>query len=134
MKILILATMAPLCGFYLYVLVNFQREIRRAKREKFPGARTIPLSWRGGQLSSADPATCSVGASPESQMARERETTGASPDDRCYATSPVSLGSSQEIYQFDSVYLGPFLLVPIQNRKENDAQGCVTKITARRAG
>jgi hypothetical protein len=126
MKILILATMAPLFGFYLYALVNFQRELRHSKRNEIPGAKTIPLYWNGGQLSAASPAIGSRGQ--ETQMG------GLPVWGQRRGVPPVEDDPWQEIYQVESVYLGPFLVVPIRRRKEQGAQRRVTEITARRAG
>jgi hypothetical protein len=39
MTILILPMMIPLLTFYLYVLANFQRELRRAMWNRIPGAK-----------------------------------------------------------------------------------------------
>jgi hypothetical protein len=133
MKILILATLVPLCGFYFYVLVNFQRELRRARQEKVPGAKTIPLYWRDGQLSDAGPVAGSAGMEPESPAVGDTRMTGWPLGVQRQPVSS-SQGPSGEIYQFESVYLGPFLLIPLRNRKEQRAQQCVTQVTARRAG
>jgi hypothetical protein len=133
MNILILATMAPLCGFYLYALVNFQREIRRSKRNETAGAKTIPLYWRDGQLSGADPARTSADASPVSEAVREARVEPAPLADQGQGL-PVAHEPWQEICQVESVYLGPFLVIPVRNREEHGAQRRVTEITARRAG
>ena len=117
MKILILATMAPLCGFYLYALVNFQRELRRARQERIPDAKTIPLYWRDGQLSDAGPATSSAGVKPESPAVGDTRMPGLPLGVQRQPMSPRQ-GLSGEIHQFEPVYLGPFLLIPLRNTRK----------------
>jgi hypothetical protein len=129
MKILILATMAPLLGFYVYALVNFQRELRRGKQEKVAGAKTIPLYWREGQLTGADQATeaasVTVSATADFDLA---------PDGKRQAVSRIVHESGLEIYQLESTYLGPFLLVPVPRKSGPASPEDVRRITARRAG
>ena len=124
MNILILATMAPLCGFYLYALVNFQRELRRTKRQEVPGAKTIPLCWRAGQLSAADPAISPAAVPIEPEVAPEARVAGRQ------IGASVERESFEKIYQFESVYLGPFLLIPMRNSKRKESQRHVTPITS----
>jgi hypothetical protein len=125
MKILILSTMAPLLGFYIYALVNFQRELRRGKQGKIVGAKTIHLYWHEGQLTGADRATEAASVTADFDLA---------PDGKRQAASRITYESGLEIYQLESTYLGPFLLIPVQKRSEKASQQNVTQITARRAG
>jgi hypothetical protein len=131
MNILILATMAPLCGFYLYALVNFQRELRRTKRQEVPGAKTIPLCWRAGQLSGPDPGNKSEVI--ESEVVPGTRTAEPSADGESQGVSPAARQELQEIHQFESVYLGPFLLIPMRKVKAKRSQQQVTPITSVRA-
>jgi hypothetical protein len=121
MKILILATMAPLLGFYVYVLVNFQRELRRGKQEKIAGAKTIPLYWHDGQLTGVDRASVTA----DFDLA---------PDDKRQPVSRILHESGLEIYQLESTYLGPFLLIPIPKKNGQTSQEDVRQITERWAG
>jgi hypothetical protein len=122
MNILILVTMAPLCGFYLYVLVNFQRELRRAKRDEIPGAKTIPLCWRAGQLSAALPAISPATAPAEPEVASRARVAGGPADGEREVGVSAEHEAPQGIYQFESVYLGPFLLIPMRNGKGKGSQ------------
>ena len=133
MNILILATMTPLCGFYLYALVNFQRELRRSKRNETPDAKTIPLYWRDGQLSGADPTTTSVDVELPSLAGRETRIVEAPVSSQRQGKSPTVQGASQEVYQVESVYLGPFLLIPMKNSKSRGTQQYVTPVTSKHA-
>jgi hypothetical protein len=121
MKILILATMAPLLGFYVYALVNFQRELRRAKQEEVRGAKTILLHRSDGQLSGDDHAAESLDFK-------------VLPGGKRQAVSRVTHEPEREIYQLESAYLGPFLLIPVQKQSEKSSQQDVMQITERRAG
>jgi hypothetical protein len=125
MKILILATMAPLLGFYVYALVNFKRELRRAKREEVRDAQTILLHRSDGQLSGEDRAAETAAKSLDFKVL---------PGGKRQAVSRVAHEPEREIYQLESAYLGPFLLIPVQKRSEKASQQNVTQITARRAG
>jgi hypothetical protein len=125
MKILILATMAPLLGFYVYALVNFQRELRHAKREEVRGAKTILLHWTDGQLSGNDQPAETDAQSPDFKVL---------PGGKRQAVSRVAHEPERETYQLESAYLGPFLLIPLQKRNKKPSQQDVTQITARRAG
>jgi len=128
MAILVLAMMIPLCAFYLYALVNFQRELRRGRQNEIPGAKTIPLQWRAGQLSGSDPSTGLAAGSSESRLETQTKLSGAPLGGQHQETS------FQEIYQFESVYLGPFLVVPIRNGTKQGTRQCVTEMATRRAG
>jgi hypothetical protein len=125
MKILILATMAPLLGFYVYALVSFQRELRRGKQEKVVGAKTIPLCWREEQLTGVERGTEAASATADFDLA---------PNGRRQAVSRTVHESGLEVYQLESTYLGPFLLVPVPKKNEKASQQDVTHITSRRAG
>jgi len=129
MKILILATMAPLLGFYIYALVNFQRELRRGKQENVAGAKTIPLYWRDGQLTGAD---CATEAAPVTASATSD--LGLAPDGKSQAVSRIVHESGLEIYQLESTYLGPFLLVPVPRKNGPAPQEGVRQNTARSSG
>jgi hypothetical protein len=131
MNILILVTMGPLCGFYLYVLVNFQRELRRAKRDEIPGAKTIPLCWRAGQLSTADPGNNS--GVVESEFVPGTRMAGPPADGEREVGASAEHQAPQGTYEFESVYLGPFLLIPMRNGKGKGSQAQVTPITSARA-
>jgi len=125
MKILILATMAPLLGFYIYALVNFQRELRRGKQENVAGAKTIPLYWRDGQLTGADCAT---------EAASVTSDFGLVPDGKRQTVPRIVHESGLEIYQLESTYLGPFLLVPVPRKNGPASQEGVRQNTARSSG
>ena len=56
------------------------------------------------------------------------------PGGKRQAVSRITHESGLEIYQLESTYLGPFLLIPVQKRSEKASQQNVTQITARRAG
>jgi hypothetical protein len=129
MKIMILATMAPLLGFYIYALVNFQLELRRSKKEKIAAAKTIPLYWREGQLTGADGAAeaASVTVSANADF-------DPAPDGKRQTVSRIVHESGLEIYQLESTYLGPFLLVPVPRKNGSASQEDVRQITDRRAG
>src|SRR5450432_2118328 len=71
MNLLILAALAPLGGFYLYALASFQKELRGARRETRPGAKTIPLYFRDGKLTALDAETDSTIESRLSRTATE---------------------------------------------------------------
>lgn len=125
MKTLILAMIAPLLGFYVYALVNFRRELRRGKQEKIAGAKTIPLYWREGQLTCAERGTEAACVTADFDLAA---------DGRRQAVSRTVHESGLEIYQLESTYLGPFLLVPIPRKSRQESQEVVRKITVRRGG
>ena len=124
MNILILATLAPLCGFYIYALVNFQNEIRRAKQEARAGAKTIPLYSHNRQLSGFSPARDSVIESRQPEIVPEQQI-----PDVAGANNLI-----QDAYQPESTYIGPFLLIPIQKRKQPRSRQRVTEFAERRAG
>jgi hypothetical protein len=109
MKVLILAMLVPVCGFYFYVLVNFQKELRRSKRNEVPGAKTIPLF-----RSKAEPELSTAAATSGSQRRAE-----------LFVAKP-----SEEIHPLESIYLGPFLLIPVKNRKASGSQRYVIPITS----
>jgi hypothetical protein len=129
MKILILATMAPLLGFYIYALVNFQRELRRGKQENVAGAKTIPLYWHDGQLTaveqSNEAASVTVSATADFDP---------TPDGKRQTVSRIVHESGLEIYQLESTYLGPFLLVPVPRKNGPASQEGVRQNTARSSG
>jgi len=129
MKIMILATMAPLLGFYVYVLVNFQLELRRGKQGKIVGARTISPHWHEGQLTGADRAAeaASVTVSANADF-------DPAPDGKRQTVSRIVHESGLEICQLESTYLGPFLLVPVPRKNGSASQEDVRQITDRRAG
>jgi hypothetical protein len=129
MKILILATMAPLLGFYIYALVNFQRELRRGKQENVAGAKTIPLYWHDGQLTAVEQSNeaASVTVSATSDF-------GLVPDGKRQTVPRIVHESGLEIYQLESTYLGPFLLVPVPRKNGQASQEDVRQSTARRSG
>ncbi len=131
MTFIILTTMAPLFAFYLYALVNFQKELRRVKRNKFPGGKTVPLYREGAQLSPADPSTTGAGMAPGSHAEGRTQGSDAPSNAQRQTVSTPAFWSAQATYQFDSVYLGPFLLIPVRNRKHDGAQPRVTQIAGK---
>ncbi len=132
MTILALAMMTLFCAFYLYALVNFQKELRRGRRNEIPGAKTIPLQWRAGQLSGSDLFISSAAVSSESPVETQTKVSGT-PVGGQPKGSTATEGSFQEAYQFESVYLGPFLVVPIRNRAQQGTRQCVAEMETRRA-
>ena len=114
MTILILATLVPLCGFYLWALAGFQRELRRTKRTK-QRAKPIIL-WR---LAENPSGTVAEGDEP----------------------AVTSDKSRREVYEFASAYTGSFVVTPISSAdashgdasRGEDAPKDVTQITYRRA-
>jgi len=133
MNILILATMAPLCGFYLYALVNFQRELRRTKRQEVPGAKTTPLCWRAGQLSAADPAISSATAPVEPEVAPGVRVAGVQVGGERKGGSPaISRGAARDL----PVQVGLSRAISFDSNAEWQAKGSqrqVTPITSVRA-
>jgi hypothetical protein len=109
MKVLILAMLVPVCGFYFYVVVNFQKELRRTKQNEVPGAKTIPLF-----RSEAEPELPTAAATSRSQRRAE-----------LFVAKP-----SEEIRPLEPIYLGPFLLVPMKNCKASVSQRYVIPITS----
>jgi hypothetical protein len=100
MSILILAIMAPLCAFYLYALVNFQKEIRHAKQDKLHGVETITFNVRAAHLSG-----------------EVRDTARDTPHDTANdARQPASRAevAPQQVCSFELIYLGPLPVAPTQ--------------------
>jgi hypothetical protein len=113
MTIFFFAVLAPVSIFYVYALVNFQRELRRVKRERRAGAITIPLdlpripvSEPRGERSTVVP------IEPES----EHDNVGSLSHD-WHAARITALRSrpTREFYQLESAYAGPLFVVPLQD-------------------
>jgi hypothetical protein len=95
MTILMLAMLAPVFGFYAYVFANFQKELRRLKKNAMISVQ--PVLGPPAEPAAPEPAR-------------------------------------QTIYQFESVYWGPLVVIPIDSRKTHGAQRHASDITVRRAG
>jgi hypothetical protein len=113
MTILALAVMVPLFGFYLYALVNFQKELRRAKTDELVGARTICRQWIAAQQS-GDELFEGSEIEPQASAGTREDQAGAQRPREPYETEWAG-----RIYQFESLYLGPFLLVPVRSRNRS---------------
>lgn len=117
MTILLLMLTVLSVAFYLYAFVNFQKELKDPKRDPIarPLATVIPFSCD----------TRSSGANPADELGS---------DEADVETEIASNQLAPELYQFDSVYVGSFLVVPIRRTKQRNSPRYVTDITARRAG
>lgn len=117
MNILNLTVIAQLCVFYFYVLVSFQRQLRRERRRS--RGTTIPLNFIDKQLRAVIHGSRSACESREfgSETESARSTVASLPG--CNTNNGTS--RFPEIYQFETACIGSFFVVLANMTKDEIA-------------
>jgi hypothetical protein len=104
MTIFVITVLVPACIFCVVVLVNFQREILNAKRNRFPAAKIISLDRAEGFFD-------------EPQLGYENDDDFFIQQSRDRDEEPMMRRGSVEIVQLESAYFGPFFIIPARKRR-----------------
>lgn len=118
MTILVLSALVSACSFCFVALVNFHREIGKARQNKVRAAKVLSLDREQGFY---EPEFDASTLTPNGAWDEHRKSSCSSRSGNS-AGGAVKLAPSgpRKVYQLESAYLGPFFVIPL--RKQEDTE------------
>jgi len=116
MSLFVIVVLVPAFAFCVLALVHFQKEIFAASRNKPGAGKFIRLERKEESFDEGR----SSWESKEEQWGRNKV---LEPRSWARADFQEPQNSSREVYQLESAYFGPFLIVPLRKRPD-DADKC----------